>query len=227
MASGTGALTGAALGAQAGSSFGPWGTAIGTGVGGLAGAFGLGSKKAIGPSYYDLLDQRNREMQDFTNRLALNRANYIQSMQNLNKTVMSQFAPNLESTYGARGLNVTGGAYQSELARQSATLGAQANVDAAKMGQQDITSVMNFGGNPMSLGNPYGEASYKSDLTREGASGQLLGTALSSLIKPNGTNGQNTIGQIGSSLASLFGRSPVNAGTGQMPLPGFGSGYKY
>lgn len=40
-----GGASGAVSGAAAGSSFGPWGTAIGAGIGGVAGLFGGGKKK--------------------------------------------------------------------------------------------------------------------------------------------------------------------------------------
>lgn len=211
MISGQGALQGASIGAGMGSSFGPWGTAIGAGVGAIGGAFGLGKKSGpSGPSYYDLLNQRNNEMNSFANKLAMNRANYLQSMQNLNKTVMSQFAPDLEASYGARGLNVTGGAYQAELARKSALLGSEANVNAARMGQQDINSVINFGGNPMSLGNPYGMAGYNSELDAQRSNSQaiggLVGSGLSSLMNQGVASRLNSSG---GGLGPLFGRTPV------------------
>lgn len=44
--SGSGAAAGAVSGAQAGSAFGPWGTAIGAGLGGILGAFSAKKKKA-------------------------------------------------------------------------------------------------------------------------------------------------------------------------------------
>ena len=200
---------------------------LGLATGGLynvakaAGMFG-GGGESVGPSYYDLLNQRNQEMQMFQQQLADSRQNYITQMGALNKTVMSQFAPNLEGQFAARGLNVTGGAYQAELARKSATLGAEANVNAAQMGQQNILSLMNWAGNPMALGNPYGEANQQQQLMAQQANsqgiGRLFGTALGVGANAMMGNFAGAASAGAGGLSSMFNRSPVST----QPMPGLG-----
>lgn len=148
--SGSGAAQGAVGGASAGAAFGPWGAAIGGVGGGIAGGFLGGPGKKSGYNRSDierLTNARHQQIQDFSNQLMQARQRYLTNLNNFQNLAFKRFAPIAESQYAGRGLNVTGGAFQSELAKQAAQAQAEGALQASQMERQDLGNVENaFGG---------------------------------------------------------------------------------
>lgn len=66
MANWKGGAQGAVAGGAAGSAFGPWGTAVGAGIGGLFGLFGGGGAEDAAKAQRESLDQAMKRLQEFS-----------------------------------------------------------------------------------------------------------------------------------------------------------------
>lgn len=139
----SGAGTGAAVGAKLG---GGWGAVGGAVVG--AGLGFLGKKKkavAFDRSRIDALKrQRDIDIGSFSAQLAGARHRLEAQRQQLVNRTMSTFSPDLEASYGARNLSVTGGAFQSALAKKAADLQAQLGVSNAESERADYDAVEKY-----------------------------------------------------------------------------------
>ena len=168
--SGEGAVAGGSSGAATGYSMGgPKGAAAGALIGGVAGGF-MNKKKETGFSKGDLeafYSQRSNQIHSFGTQLANMRAKYAAQLPQFQNHVVGQFGANLESNFGAKGLSVGGGAFQSTLARKAADIYQQGQMDLFGMeradamyldSQQGAASASRFGaaaGNQGEAGYPF------------------------------------------------------------------------
>lgn len=181
---------------------------------GVAGGL-LSKKKQVGLSRGDieyLIAQRQREIGNFANSLAEARMRYTSQLRNLSDLTYRRFVPQAEAGFAGRGLSVTGGAFQSALAKRAAELEAQGYVSAADMERQDLMNVENLRGQAFGLGlsaqmqvqppqDPYGQLW-----------GQLAGAGLTTMFQPRLDEGQSMEAPSleygagdGGGLRSLFG----------------------
>lgn len=114
----------------------------------LATQAGLAAKslfsKPSGPSYGNLdalYTRRRQEIGDFANQLSQARTRYLSSLQNMYTDAFNRFGMNAEAQFAGRGLSVLGGAYQSALARESASLQGQLNVKAFEAEREDLYNI--------------------------------------------------------------------------------------
>lgn len=129
------------------------GFALGGGLGAAAGGYAdklFGPGETSGYSKGDverITNARHQQIQDFASGLAQARQRYLANFNNFQDLVFKRFVPNAEAQFAGRGLSVTGGAFQSALAKQAAQLQAQANVESSQMEREDLNSVNQaFGG---------------------------------------------------------------------------------
>lgn len=108
---------------------------------GTIGATLLGQRGGGGFSKGDLdfiLAQRQREIDTFRQSLAASRERLSARIGALQDITFKRFGGQAEAQFGGRGLQVTGGAFQSTLARQAAGLQAQQEVATSQIERQDI-----------------------------------------------------------------------------------------
>ena len=132
MVSGRGALSGAASGAQMGSMFGPWGTAIGAGIGGIAGLFGGGKSEE------EKLAEQNMKAQ-------INRSNqFWQQAQGQQNVASNYFAP------------IAGGSRQAAMEAVAPEVqGATQRMDA---GRRSLLNLSSRSGGAAAQVDPYAKA---------------------------------------------------------------------
>lgn len=188
----SGALGGAGSGAAIGTVVAPGiGTAIGAGVGALAGAAGgfLGSEAGglTQDQIQKAIDDRRIQINTFGEQLARARAQYLNQLSNLQTLTMSRFGSNLETQFGAKGLNVGGGAFQSALARRTVELQAEGSLEEAKMTREDLGSVAGLkqGAWPqgLSLQQHYGDQQLAQKQAMMSGLGSLAGSGINYAIQ--------------------------------------------
>jgi hypothetical protein len=183
-------LNGAASGAMMGTMVAPgFGTVIGAGLG-AAGILG-GSSGGSGPSYGNwspdtLYNQRMSDINNFSDKLATARQSYLTNLQNLQNITLRQTAQDMGAAFGARGMDVTGGGFQSALARYAAPLIASGQLEASNMERNDLTNVANMknGAQGQMVSGAYGNQAQQNQNNIQGqqAVGGLLGNALNSYM---------------------------------------------
>lgn len=192
-AGGIGSAAGGAIGAGLGSIVPGVGTMVGGMLGSsLGGALGgaFGSNQAPGYSKGDLdyiASQRSAQIGQFANQLAQARNTYYQTtLPQFQKYAMSRFQPQIEANLAGRGLQLSGGAYGSALARQSADFQAQQSLG----NYQDTTNQLG------EVNNAYGQLA-----------GAQLGGGYQNMQNPApNTNLANFTSQIGQIGAGMYGQ---------------------
>lgn len=173
-------------GAAAGSMLGPIGAIAGAGLG-VASA--LRKPQQQGYSKGDLefmASQRGAQIDQFQNALAASRQKYLAQLPQFQNYAMSRFMPQLEANMAGRGLQVSGGAFGSELGRQAGDFQAQQMLAAPEMERQDLTTV---------------------DQARSGLFGAQMGVGSQNFQAPGDVTGQR--------MASIGGMA-LNYGSGMM-----------
>jgi len=155
--SGGGALSGATTGAALGTGYGGpgIGTAIGAGVGLLAGGFLGGGKKQKGFNARDiqnLLDQRARQISEFQVSLAGARQRLLDRVGAFQQAAFKRFLPEAEAQFAGRGLQVSGGAFGSELARRAASAEENLALQAAQLEREDLLAAEQLRGQAFGAG---------------------------------------------------------------------------
>lgn len=85
--------------------------------------------------------RRMGEINDFANTLATVRQRYMTQLNNFQNYAFQRFMPQAEAQFAGRGLQVSGGAYASELARKSADYQNEGLLTAAQMEREDLGNV--------------------------------------------------------------------------------------
>jgi hypothetical protein len=88
-----------------------------------------------------LIAQRQQEIADYSNQLAVARGRYKTSLNSMYDTSFAKFMPMAQARLKGQGKGVSGGAYASALARESASNTANMLPSLAQMEQADIRSV--------------------------------------------------------------------------------------
>jgi hypothetical protein len=142
-----GGVSGAASGGMAGMALGgPVGGAIGLGLGAAmgAGAFG-GSSSGNGYNQTQLdtiIGQRNNQINQFAQALSSARNQYYNvTLPKFQTYAMSRFMPQIEAQYAGRGLQVSGGAFGSALARAAGDFQAQQSLGQYQDTRNDLSAV--------------------------------------------------------------------------------------
>lgn len=108
----------------------------------LASLMGGGSS---GPTYdRAMLAKRESDINDFAALLDQARSEYLNSVQNFQTNTFNQYMPLAEAQFAGRGLNVTGGAYQTALARESANRMAELTPLAYSAKREDLNKVQSL-----------------------------------------------------------------------------------
>lgn len=81
---------------------------------------------------------RQKDIENFSASLTQARQGFLARNNALQMSAFKRFAPELEAQFASRGLSVTGGAYQSELAKQSAQLQSEQDAALSEQERQDI-----------------------------------------------------------------------------------------
>lgn len=203
-AGGYGALGGAVLGGVAGSFMGnpAMGASLGSSLGGsLGGAFGSNPNAGFNPSRLnDIFSDRDRQIGNFANQLAQARQQYYQTtLPQFQKFAMSRFMPQIESNLAGRGLQVSGGAFGSALARQAADFQAQQSLGQYQDTRTDLNNVnsaygQNFNGLLGATSQNIGAPAQNNNLQDLTAGAGQLGSALlyRQLQQRNPTDNQGT-----------------------------------
>lgn len=119
----------------------------GFGAFGGSGIFGLDSNRfrngGGGNDLFsrELIMNRRSEIASFEKTLAAARASYLTSLGNFYNNSFNRFAPQAEAMYAGRGLQVTGGAFQSALAKQAADYNASLSTTAYEDEREDAKTV--------------------------------------------------------------------------------------
>lgn len=222
-----GALGGAVLGGVAGSFVGMpgMGASLGSSLGGsLGGAMGSSPNAGFDKNRLnDIFTDRDRQIGAFSNSLAQARQQYYQTtLPNYQKYAMSRFMPQIESNLAGRGLQMSGGAFGSALARQSADFQAQQSLGQYQDTRNDLNSVnnayaQNYGGlmgaTSQNLGAP-AQNNNLQDLTT--GAGQLGSALLNKYLQ----NPQQNPGQQNPNGAGVV--SPNSQWTYSPTVPGRG-----
>lgn len=202
----TGSAVGGAAGAAIGSIIPGAGTMVGGMIGSsLGGAIGgsFGQNQAPGYSKGDLdyiASQRSQQIGNFANQLAQARQQYYETtLPNFQKYAMSRFMPQIESNLAGRGLQLSGGAFGSALARQSADFQAQQSLGQYQDTRGDLNNV----------NNSYGQLA-----------GAQLGGSYANMQNPAPNNNfANLTSQLGQIGAGMYG-SNQNATQNQAMING-------
>lgn len=97
-----------------------------------------------GPSYDQaMIDRRTGQINELAANLAKSRAGFASSLQNMYSNAFNTFGGNAEAKFGARGLQVTGGGFQAELARKAAEYQSQMDTEIYGNERQDLMAVDN------------------------------------------------------------------------------------
>lgn len=116
----------------------------------VAGGLGLGvagllrKNKTQGYSKGDLdyiAAVRAREIDNFSNQLTGLRTRYSAALANFGNYTFNRFVPQAEASFAGRGLNVTGGAFQSALARKAADIQQSEGLEMYNRERSDIGAV--------------------------------------------------------------------------------------
>lgn len=140
--SGSGAMMGAGTGAGIGFMVGgPLGAGVGAVAGLAGGGFGglFGGGKAPGLDYGMIKDRRG-EIATFERNLAAARARYLTSLGNMYNQAYARFTQNVEPGFASRGLQVSGGAFASALARKTADYQAELEPIAFQAEREDLST---------------------------------------------------------------------------------------
>lgn len=139
---------------------------IGSAVGGLfPNLFGAGETSGYSRGDIErLTNQRHQQIQDFAGQLAAARQRYQTNLNNFQNLAFQRFAPIAEARFAGRGLQVTGGAFQSELAKQAAQAQAEGALQASQMEREDLGNVQNLYGG---LASTQIEGAYKNPFQRQ------------------------------------------------------------
>ena len=180
-ASGEGALQGAATGAALGTVGGPMGMAIGAGIGGLAGAFALG-QRGKSDRTQEMIDMRRAQIQQFGLQLAQAREKLRSRTMALQAETFKRFVPELEAQFASRGKTVTGGAFQSELAKATSLQQKELELQDSLQERTDLGAVQELETGAANLGIAAEQSRFANELARareqQNALGQLTGLAL-------------------------------------------------
>lgn len=91
-----------------------------------------------------IFNQRSQQIQDFQNNLATARNRYLNNYQNFTKNqFLTQLMPDMAAQFAGRGLQMNGGAYSAELARQAAAAQGHAIDVGYQAENQDLNTVNN------------------------------------------------------------------------------------
>lgn len=196
--------TGSAVGGAAGAAIGSIVPGAGTLVGGMigssiGGSIGgmFGQNQAPGYSKGDLdyiASQRSQQIGNFSNQLAQARQQYYETtLPNYQKYAMSRFMPQIESNLAGRGLQLSGGAFGSALARQAGDFQAQQSLGQYQDTRGDINNI----------NNAYGQLA-----------GAQLGGGFQNMQNPAPNNNMaNLTGQLGQIGAGMYGQQQNAMGT--------------
>lgn len=207
-----GAMGGAGAGAAIGTMFAPGiGTAIGAGVGGLAGGFMNApqvpdSSGAIQAMY----KTRMNDIDSFSNQLAMARQKYLTQLPQYQNYAMGRFMPQIEANMAGRGLQVSGGAFGSALARQAGDFTQQQLLAAPETERQDLTTVENL------RNGAFGSAFSPTSQAIQNQGGQQLNRGLGQW-----QDAQAGLGNLGFAMAQALQKPQgqvVNTGTQYGPM---------
>lgn len=146
----SGAGSGAATGAVMGSIVPGLGTGIGAGVGALMGGLGSGlfggrpNVPDTSGALQSMYKTRQNDINAFGQQLAAVRQKYLAQLPQYQNYAMGRFMPQIEANLAGRGLQVSGGAFGSALARQAGDFTQQQMLAAPQMEAQDLTTVENL-----------------------------------------------------------------------------------
>lgn len=199
-----------------------WGE-IAAAVGSTALGSVLNRQKPQGYSKGDLdyiAAQRRNQIGDFANQLSAARNRYLAQLPQFQNYAFNQFAPQAESMFAGRGLSVTGGAFQSELAKKAAAFQAEQMLSGISMEREDLNAVNNAYGNLSSnqLGGSYSNFGTSSPNPLAQGLGQLGSTLMTDAFDQRGSD------RLSSDLANYKALAALKANTrgsvvNQAPLP--------
>lgn len=187
---------------------------------GLMDMFGGGGSNGgfYNPAFFD---QRQNQINDFSNALTAARTRYLNNYQNFNQQqFLQQLMPNIAASFAARGLQMNGGAYNAELARQAASMQGQALNTGFNAENNDLMAV------DSANQNLFGQRNYQytssaqqqaqNDAARRGAMmsalGSLGGAGIGALAGPSLNMAGNGIASyLGSALSGANSRQVVAA----------------
>lgn len=181
----------------------------------IASAF---APKGGGPSFNELtpfIERRRTEINTFSRALSDARARRTARAGELAQRAFERGTAVSEAQFAGRGLQVTGGGFQAELARQAANIQAQVNLDTAQQEAADIRAVeqqraglfgTTFGARSQNLlGQQAGGRA------NQQAFGQVVGGLIPGAIQAGGSV---LSGGFSSALSSIRNRGVVGGGGG-------------
>lgn len=137
-----GAMVGSGVGLGVGAAVGgPAGAMIGASMGGMVGGM---FDKDSGPDYTNVTNQfnaRNAQIAGFAKQLAGARAKYLSSLNNMYNSAYARFSGNAEAGFASRGMSVSGGAFASTLAKQTAQYQSELEPLAFQAEREDLSRV--------------------------------------------------------------------------------------
>ena len=91
----------------------------------------------------EMVARRSSEIDKFRSDLASRRSQFASRFASLQDLAFKRFVPQTEAQFAGRGLQVTGGAFQSELAKAVAGLQAEQEVAQTERARRDLVAVSN------------------------------------------------------------------------------------
>ncbi len=180
------------------------GAALGVGLAGQMGAFGKPKQYGYSTGDIDYMAaQRNNQIDEFQKQLAAMRSEYIAQIPGLNKAAFDQFGGDAAAKFGAHGLTVGSGAFQSSLARAAIPMQARMYDTAYTSGINNATAVDSARGNLFS---------------------GRLGAASAGLSAPTQNPAWAGLGSLG---GQLMGMSMGQGGKDNSQGTGYGAGTNY
>lgn len=178
-------------------------------VGKAAGFFGGGQGPDFG-NIQDVINQRQSQIDDFSNRLDAARNNVLSNYKNLQTNTMNKFMPLYEARLAGRGLSASGGAFASGVANEATNLESHYNDLNTSMTESNLNSVENARASlfapQMGLAENESMLPYAQRQSRQAMFGKLAGGAVGSIFGPAGA-------AIGSNIGGLFSSSPATSET--------------
>jgi len=173
---------------------------ISGGVTGISGFLGAGASRRAASSRREELEfrrqqvaNRQAEISRFREELAQRRAEFGNRFSALQDLAFKRFVPQTEAQFAGRGLQVTGGAFQSELAKRVADLQAQQEVALSNRARADLLAEQSArAGAAQLIPSTFDPRAGDVDAAQAGAFGRFFGQNLPGTLE--------SFGRLGSAL---------------------------
>lgn len=165
-----------------------------------------------------LAARRSGEINDFALQLSGLRQRYASQLTNFGNNTFNRFAPQAEASFGARGLQVTGGAFQSALARRASEIQDEQGQALLGLEHSDINAVDSaraglFSG--QAGFNPSGPSADPMAQAMGGLGSGIFSLGMSGAMTPSGSGRASTYGGEPGFRSALAKRSVFSNNYGQ------------